>query len=145
MNKQKQADLKLGFQSEKDIHHILETKFGLLKNTSDNKDMGMYYAFDKYNDKCFIEIKTRRINHNQYPTLMFGLNKYEKGCELIKKNPSLRIFYMWKCYDGLYYWEHDESLHEIKFSGRVDRGIDERNNLIHIKQANIHSFNDLIL
>ena len=52
--------------------------------------MGEYYEFDKYNEDCYIEIKGRRIYHNQYPSLMFGYNKYLKGEELLQDNPDLK-------------------------------------------------------
>ena len=83
MNNQKQIDLRFGFKSENDIHEYLETYFGKLLRTEENINMGKYYEFDKYNEDVFIEMKTRRINHNQY-------------------------------------------------SGRTDRGTDERDDLVHI-------------
>ena len=78
MNKQKKLDLYFGFQGEDKVHKELEETFGELKNTSDNEEYGKHFEFDKYNDKCFLEIKSRRIPHNKYMSLMFGFNKYEK-------------------------------------------------------------------
>ena len=92
MNKQKKIDLYFGFQSEDKIHKELEETFGELKNTSDNEEYGKHFEFDKYNDKCFLEIKSRRIPHNKYMSLMFGLNKYEKGNKLIEEDKDIRIF-----------------------------------------------------
>lgn len=132
MNLQKQNDLRFGFLNEKVIHKYLENYFGTLNNTADNDKYGKHFEFDKYNDKCFIELKTRRIKHNQYPTLMFGSNKYNKAQELLRGNPELRIFYVWKCLDGCYYWEHDSSEYTERISGRRDRGRIEENNCIHI-------------
>ena len=142
MNKQKKIDLYFGFQNEDKIHKELEETFGELKNTSDNEDYGKHFEFDKYNDKCFLEIKSRRIPHNKYMSLMFGFNKYEKGNKLIEEDKDLRIFYIWKCTDGLFYWEHGSSDYEIKFSGRMDRGCDERADLVHISQENIKPLKD---
>ena len=106
--------------------------------------MGRMYEFDKYNDKFSIEIKTRRINHNQYPSLMFGKNKYIKGCELIADNPNIRIIYMWRCYDGIYYWEHDASEYTGRISGRRDRGRIEEDLCIHIDQQYIKRLDEFI-
>ena len=142
MNQQKRADLQMGHQSENDIHEYLESFFGKLNNTRDCKEYGKYYEFDKFNDNCYIEIKTRNIKHNQYNSLMFGLNKLEKGRELKKLDPSLRIIYIWRCYDGIYYWEQDTSPYKIQFSGRTDRGKDERSNLVHIATENIKNLCD---
>ena len=72
MNEIQKKDLRYGYQSESDIHEFLETYFGKLQNTKDNQDMGEFYEFDKYNENVFIEMKTRRIKHNQYGSLMFG-------------------------------------------------------------------------
>tara|TARA_R110001592_G_scaffold82881_2_gene245372 strand:+ start:5154 stop:5591 length:438 start_codon:yes stop_codon:yes gene_type:complete len=137
MNTQKEIDLRYGFKSEEEIHQYLESYFGELLRTDENEEMGKYYEFDKYNDKLYLELKTRRINHNQYSSLMFGKNKLIKGRELKEANPSLRIFFLWRCLDGVYYWELDSSEHTIQFSGRTDRGRDERADLVHIKTEDI--------
>ena len=141
MNK-KEIDLSFGFKSESDIHEILEEYFGTLKNTKDI--YGIHFEFDKVNDEYFIEIKTRRINHNQYDSLFFGKNKFVKGNELIEENPEVRIFYLWKCYDGIFGWEHDSSPYSIKMQGRCDRGRDEYNECIDIQQKYIKPLNELL-
>ena len=141
MNK-KEIDLSFGFKSESDIHEILEEYFGTLKNTKDI--YGSHFEFDKVNDEYFIEIKTRRINHNQYDSLFFGKNKFVKGNELIEENPEVRIFYLWKCYDGIFGWEHDSSPYSIKMQGRCDRGRDEYNECIDIQQKYIKPLNELL-
>ena len=48
--KKQQEDLEFGFRSEKDTHEYLESVFGKLMNTKDNREMGNYFEFDKYND-----------------------------------------------------------------------------------------------
>jgi len=142
-NKQ-QIDLSFGFKNENDIHKILEEYFGTLFKTKLNPEMGDYYEFDKYNEKYFIEIKSRRIKHNQYNSLFFGENKFKKGNEILKKCPHIRIFYLWKCNDGIYGWEHNSSEYDICKRGRCDRGKDEYSNCIDIKQKNIKSLKNLI-
>ena len=144
MDYRKQQDLNLGFKSENDIHQTLENVFGKLLNTKDNQDMGEYFEFDKYNDNYMIEIKTRRIIHNQYPTLIFGENKLRKGDELINQNPNLRIFYLWKCNDGIYGWEHRSTDYYVSQMGRYDRGRREVDDCVNIKQCNIKSLNKLL-
>jgi hypothetical protein len=100
MNK-KEIDLQLGYRSEEEIHSYLESFFGTLKKTKDNIKYGKYFEFDKYNDSVFIELKTRRIKHNQYHSLFFGKNKFIKGEKLLHDNPSLQIIYLWRCLDGV--------------------------------------------
>ena len=141
MNK-KENDLNFGYKSESDIHEILEEYFGTLKNTKDI--YGKYFEFDKVNDNYFIEIKTRRINHNQYDSLFFGKNKFVKGKQLLEENPELRIFYLWKCCDGIFGWEHNSSPYSIKIQGRCDRGRDEYNECIDIQQKYIKPLNELL-
>ncbi len=142
MNKQKSIDLNLGFRSEEEIHSYLENYFGSLRKTKDNINYGKYFEFDKYNDYCFIELKTRRIKHNQYHSLFFGKNKYIKGQTLIEENPNIRIFYIWRCLDGVYYWEHGSSEYTEEISGRRDRGKIEENVCIHISQVNLTKLED---
>ncbi len=144
MNNIKRNDLNFGFKSEEEIHSILEQEFGDLLRSSKNPEMGKYYEFDKYNEDYFIEVKTRRIKHNQYPSLFFGNNKLMKGDELLKKCPHLRIFYLWKCNDGIYGWEHKSTEYTIEKRGRCDRGKDEFDNCVDIKQKYIKPLKNLL-
>ena len=140
----KNNDLSFGSISESIIHQDLENIFGTLLNTKDNSNMGKFYEFDKYNDKYYIEIKTRRIRHNQYPTLIFGKNKLLKGDEIISNNPDIRIFYLWRCNDGIYGWEHRSSDFYISQMGRWDRGKREISDCVNVKQSDIKPLNNLI-
>lgn len=144
MNKQKINDLEYGFRSEEEIHGILEEQFGTLFRSSKNPEMGKFYPFDKYNEEYFIELKTRRILHDKHETLFFGLNKLEKADNLLKKNPFLRIFYLWRCKDGIYGWEHRSSEYKICKRGRNDRGIDEFDDCVDIKQKYIKPLSELL-
>ena len=144
MNNIQKNDLNFGFKSEEQIHVILEEEFGKLLRSSKNPEMGKYYEFDKYNEDYFIEVKTRRIKHNQYPSLFFGNNKLINGDELLKKNPNLRIFYLWRCNDGIYGWEHKSSEYTIEKRGRCDRGKDEFDNCVDIKQKYIKPLKNLL-
>lgn len=135
----KQNDINYGEKSEKEAKLVLEEKFGILNNTD------KFYEFDYINDKYVIEIKSRRIEHNKYCSLFFGRNKYIKGEELLKKNSNLRIFYIWKCTDGYYYWEHNTTPYDICKRGRCDRGIDEYKDCIDVKTEYINKLEDLEL
>tara|TARA_R110000744_G_scaffold198472_1_gene317742 strand:- start:1099 stop:1533 length:435 start_codon:yes stop_codon:yes gene_type:complete len=143
MNKQKSIDLKMGFKSEEDIHEYLETIFGTLLRSKNNPEMGEYYEFDKYNELFYIEMKTRRIKMRQYPTLFFGKNKLIKGDEILKKNPNLRIIYLWRCNDGVVFWEHRSSVFDTSQMGRRDRGRDEIDECVEILQKYIKPINEI--
>jgi len=142
-NKQRK-DLSYGFKSENEIHSILEEQFGTLFKSKLNPEMGKYYEFDKYNEEYFIEIKSRRIPHDKYPTLFFGENKLIKGDEILRKCPHLRVFYLWRCQDGIYRWEHKSSEYTICKRGRNDRGVDEFNDCVDIDQKYIKRLEELL-
>ena len=139
-----QEDLRFGFLSEEQSHEYLETVFGKLLNTKDNKKFGKYFEFDKYNENYFIEMKTRRIPHNRYDSLFFGVNKLDKGDEILKENPNLRIFYLWRCEDGIYGWEHRSSEFEVCNRGRCDRGRREVDLCVDVKQKFIKPLKNLL-
>jgi len=144
MNSIQKRDLEFGFKSEEDIHQSLEAIFGKLMKSKLNPEMGEFYEFDKYNDNYFIEMKTRRIKHNQYESLFFGDNKLDKGDELLKKCPHLRIFYLWKCLDCCVGWEHRSSEFEICNRGRWDRGRREIDLCVDIKLKHIKPLSQLL-
>ena len=144
MNNIQRKDLNFGFKSEEEIHSILEELFGNLLRSNRNPEMGEYYEFDKYNEDFFIEVKTRRIKHDKYPTLFFGENKLIKGDELLKKCPHLRIFYLWRCNDGIYGWEHRSSEYDVCKRGRCDRGKDEFDDCVDINQKYIKPLKNLL-
>ena len=144
MNNIQRKDLNFGFKSEEEIHSILEELFGNLLRSNRNPEMGEYYEFDKYNEDFFIEVKTRRIKHDKYPTLFFGENKLIKGDELLKKCPHLRIFYLWRCNDGIYGWEHRSSEYDVCKRGRCDRGKDEFDDCVDINQQFIKPLKNLL-
>ena len=130
MNKIKENDLLVGNKSENEMITYFSKYFGKLDFT------GKYDSFDFYNDEFYIELKTRNINHNQYPTLFFSENKYYKGLYLIQ-NHNKRIVFIWRCNDGCYYWELKKDNHEkegfIALGGRTDRGRNEIYNLYNVK------------
>ena len=140
----KRNDLRLGYLSEEEIHSKLEDIFGTLNRTSENPEMGKYYEFDKYNDNFMIEIKTRKINHNQYPTLIFGENKLNKGDEILKNNPNMRIFYLWRCNDKIVGWEHRKTEFSVCEMGRYDRGKREIDYCVNVKTNDMNELNNLL-
>jgi hypothetical protein len=137
-------DLKFGLLSEEAAHETLEGVFGKLNKSKDNPNMGDFYEFDKYNDNYFLEMKTRKINHNQYDTLFFGENKFIEAKRLLKENPNLRIFYLWKCYDGIYGWEHGSSEFRVCKRGRWDRGKREIDDCVDVKLKYIKRVEELL-
>mgnify|MGYP003133914463 CR=1 FL=1 len=142
MNSKVQSDLKFGFKSEDESQKYLEQIFGELKNTrTDDKDQ--YNKFDYRNDKCKIELKTRKCRFGQYPDLYFELGKIKEGIKYKKENPDKKVFFIWRCVytswkeEGYYYWELNEEEYNTGYGGRNDRGKDEYKILVKIKNEYI--------
>ena len=51
---------------------------------------------------------------------------------------------MWRCNDGIYGWEHKSSEYTIEKRGRCDRGKDEFDNCVDIKQKYIKPLKNLL-
>ena len=87
-------DLAFGRQSEANVQSRLETYFErkLVRG-------GRFAPFD-YNDgsTLFVELKTRRIPHNKYPTAILGANKVE----IAEKNPSHQYWFCYSYEDGIF-------------------------------------------
>tara|TARA_R110002096_G_scaffold50601_1_gene132672 strand:- start:9912 stop:10397 length:486 start_codon:yes stop_codon:yes gene_type:complete len=115
-NPQYLADMSFGFGEEDIIQPILEAKFGVL-----NK-LDKYNPFDFENDTYLIEVKSRRIPHNKYESLMFNYSKLEKLEGYEDKKEAVFVF---NCEDGIYYWEYDSTQFTIGRGGRCDRGCNE--------------------
>jgi hypothetical protein len=131
-------DLHFGLKSEELVIQKLQIRFGdLIK-------LDKYNNFDFKGDKIYIELKTRRINHNKYPSLMFSKRKLDKGLELYT-DEGAEILFLFMCLDGLYGWYYinDDEIsdnYEIKTGGRKDRGIVELEDMVHIKTRDLFKF-----
>lgn len=115
MNSKKCEDLRFGLNAETDILPILEKQFGELKKKKSKND-----PFDFDGDNLVIELKSRRINHDKYDTLFFGKNKFNKG--IFYQQEGVRVYFVFNCLDGIYYWEQNEKECFHKRGGRFDRG-----------------------
>ena len=98
----KSADLAFGTKNEDVIKAQIESIAGtpLIKQ-------GGYSVMDYTNDtkNVYVELKTRRIKHDAYPTALIGANKIE-FCSDPTKN-----YYFVFCYsDGIYYIKYDASV-----------------------------------
>ncbi len=130
MNLIKQKDLNFGLKQEEIQQEKIENKYGKLHK------LDRFNNFDYYNEQYYIELKSRRIKHNQYSTLFFNKKKLDKANEVIKK--GYKVIFIWNCIDGLYCWEYtgeNKQLDEyyIAVGGRCDRGKDEYDDLVNVK------------
>ena len=98
-NEKKINDLAFGFLAEDKYLPIIKNYF----NNDNIKKTPQNNLFDYECDGIKIELKSRRIKHNKYDTLIFGKNKYDKGLEYINDNE--KVYFIFNCLDGLYLWE----------------------------------------
>ena len=68
---------------------------------------GEYDVMDWTNENrtIYVELKTRRITHNQYPTALIGANKVAFCNE-----PNTAYYFCFSYLDGLYYIKYDKNL-----------------------------------
>jgi len=120
MNIIKQQDLDFGLSNEMPILDKLR-KFidPTLQKTTNHFD-----PFDYRSTNCFVELKTRRIRHNQYGDIMIGANKMA-----IALNTQKEVYFVFSCLDGLFYWKFDRNEYdryvEYRDGGTTRRGCDE--------------------
>jgi hypothetical protein len=100
------ADLAFGANSEQNLTATLNGHF----NTTLNR-LGGFHIFDYIGEAdgrtIEVELKTRRIRHDQYLTAIIGTNKIEYA----RANHIARDFYFVFCYsDGIYYTKYDPAV-----------------------------------
>ena len=136
MESKRIKDISWGERQEEYKLPIMKTFFGDdIESTKDK--YGSHFEFDYYNKDCFIEMKSRRCKYGDFQTLIFGENKLIKGDQLLRENPNLRIFYIWNCRDAIYFWEHRSSPYSTRMSGRNDRGANEYDICVHVRNKYI--------
>ena len=121
----KSQDILFGKQNEDIIFNDIESKFTGLKRTS------KYSLFDFETTNLKIELKSRKFNHDRYPTTMIGYNKILE-CE---RDPNKRYLFIFKFLDKTLYCEYDKDIFlnfEVEEGGRNDRGKKETSNYLYI-------------
>lgn len=114
MNDKKIADLSFGQDNEIRVKQRLERLFGPLQTTEQMDE------FDFKNDTFIIELKSRRVTKNKYPSTMVGENKVIKGFE--HQLAGKRVFFAFDFVDCLCLWELNRDEYHVKHGGRWDRG-----------------------
>ena len=122
-------DIKFGLDLEFEHYELLKNKF----DKSLEKNTYKYALFDYIGDKCFIELKSRRNEHNKYKDTMIGCNKL-----LFARNCAKEVYFVFCFTDGLYFWKYNEGDMktgnvEFRTGGRNDRGKEEYKDYAFIK------------
>lgn len=113
-----QEDMKFGIEKEINQLDLIKSAIDINLKRSIKKNA----IFDYYSDNTLVELKSRRNNHNTYPTTMVGYNKIEHA----NKFPEKEAYFCFCFLDGLYCYKYnkDDKL-EVRLGGRRDRGKDE--------------------
>jgi hypothetical protein len=81
-----------------------------------------------------VELKSRRISHNQFPTAIVGTNKIDY-CT----NPNIVYYFVWVYKDGIFYLKYDKKLFDTfekddmyKINYRYDVGRTEMSKIVRI-------------
>ena len=136
----KQADLKLGDLSESQMTPILRQFF---KDETMEKTKDPFGAIDFIGEKCFCELKTRRINHDKYYTGIIGNNKLRAFKKSGKEN-----FIVYRYSDGVFYIPYDEelfstfdtALHDTWRDGRCESSMVTYIPRIHLKKMILEGY-----
>lgn len=120
-------DYKFGIEGEMFSQPHLEKKYGKLKKTK------QFDAVDFYNRNYWIELKSRRYNHDAFDYcggLFFNYDKIEKvemfnQLRRAKGKSQRKVIFAFNCYDGLYIWNYDGGQYTTGHGGRTDRNCDE--------------------
>jgi hypothetical protein len=115
-------DIKFGLDLEFEHYELLKNKF----DKSLEKNSYKYALFDYIGDKCFIELKSRRIGSTKYRDTMIGCNKL-----LFARNCAKEAYFVFAFDDGLFYYkfnneDYDTGVIRSAYGGRNDRGKDEQ-------------------
>jgi hypothetical protein len=95
MSSKKEQDIQMGKENEAIVKPIVESFF----SCGDLEQTSWFNEIDWENADYFFELKSRRINHNQYATSIVGANKIEA----IKRKNKPNNFILFKYTDGLFY------------------------------------------
>jgi hypothetical protein len=124
MSKNYLIDYNFGLQCENNIINTLQNYF----NDDSITKLNRYSTFDFKGNQKYIELKTRRVNYNKYPTTMIGYNKIMKALEINED-----VYFIFNFTDGIYYYKFDKEYElEIKKGGRFDRGRPEINDYVYL-------------
>lgn len=126
-NIKKNDDLSFGFSKEKSILPIIKNKFG--NDIEPHPDKFSLYDFS--DNDTLIELKSRHIRHNQYPTALIGKNKLDYFKTEIKNGMKVYLVY---CYtDGIFFVEYTgQNKWESNSFCRKGRGKIEKSLVYHI-------------
>ncbi len=106
-------DYKYGITKENELFNTLKDKFDKDLEKAKNR----YNLFDFTSDKTEVELKSRRVKHDQYVDTMIGINKVYYA----RENKDKDFIFCFNFTDGLYYFKHNNDYeYNIRFGGHPE-------------------------
>ena len=96
------ADLIYGTSREVSLHNQIEELVG---DTVERKGGMSIFDYTNKTNTIYVELKSRRIRHDEYPTALIGLNKVE-----FCSDPNVDYYFAYSYLDGFYYIKYDKEL-----------------------------------
>ena len=118
-------DLNFGLQQEDKLLPLIVSKYG-----DDIFKTDKMCRWDYESDTILIELKSRRVKKNTYPTTMIGKTKVD-----LMLNNGKRVIAIFKFLDGTFEIEITKEItgkFDIREGGRCDRGRPELNQYYYI-------------
>jgi hypothetical protein len=95
------ADLSYGVSREVSLHNQIEELVG---DSIERKGGMSVFDYTNKAKTVYVELKSRRIKHDDYATALIGLNKVE-ACT----NPDVDYYFVYSYLDGIYYIKYDKT------------------------------------
>ena len=132
----------MGKNAEDETIPVLNEYF----KTTFSKNENAYGVIDFFNDDktIYVELKARRLKHNQYETVMIGQNKIR----YYKNLKGSSCYLCFKYIDGLFIIKYDKELFKtfktntIKINFRQDVGRDEFSDVLYIPYKHLIKIKD---
>jgi len=128
---QKSEDLNYGLFSEEKVEPMIEEYFNeKVMNTKLTRGKWCAYDYETVDRQTRYELKTRRIKHNAYPTILINKSKITKG-----SSDGARLILLFLFEDGLYYIKYDSFIFSTFEEGdfiRYRDGHEEKSKVVHI-------------
>jgi len=108
-------DLSFGLSSETNNRAVIEQ---FLDVTLEKTDSYSVMDWADNNKTVYVELKTRRIRHDTYPTAIIGANKVA-----FCSDPNKEYYFCYSYLDGLYYIKYDaEVFAQFERDDNYERG-----------------------
>jgi len=101
-----ESEYQYGLRMEKLLHPIFNNIFN-----KQFKETDKFCVYDFFKDNIFLELKSRKVSLNTYPTTIVGMYKIKETMKMKKLHPERDYYYFFKFIDNdkkLYYWKFDE-------------------------------------